>query len=224
MKSVIKICTSALVGFVPFASMTAQELEYKYELGAMAGGAFYLGDANYSALYKNTGIAGGLIARYNLNPRMALKFDLACGKISGNALELANKYPDIPEQEWKFDDTVVDLGCQYELCFWGYGTGRSYKGTKRLAPYIHLGLGFTYGNKALTMNIPMGFGVRYKLKDRVNIGIDWSMHFSMSDELDRISDPYSIKSGFLKNKDSYSFTMFYITYDLCPKYRQCNND
>ncbi len=224
MKSAIKVCTSALVWFVPFAGMTAQELEYKYELGAMAGGAFYLGDANYSALYKNTGIAGGLIARYNLNPRMALKFDLACGKISGNALELANKYPDIPEQEWKFDDTVVDLGCQYELCFWGYGTGRSYKGTKRLAPYIHLGLGFTYGNKALTMNIPMGFGVRYKLKDRVNIGIDWSMHFSMSDELDGISDPYSIKSGFLKNKDSYSFTMFYITYDLCPKYRQCNND
>ena len=31
----------------------AQELEYKYELGAMLGTGFYLGDANYSSLYKN---------------------------------------------------------------------------------------------------------------------------------------------------------------------------
>ncbi len=224
MRRVMRTVPLILLCLIPFTGTTAQELEYKYELGAMAGGVFYLGDANYSAFYRNTGLAGGLVARYNLNPRMALKFDLACGNISGNAQGNDNKYPDIPEQEWKFDNTVVDLGCQYELCFWGYGTGRSYKGTKRLAPYIHLGMGFTYGNKTLTMNIPIGAGVRYKLKDRVNIGVDWSMRFSMSDELDGISDPYSIKGGFLKNKDSYSFTMFYITYDLCPKYRQCNND
>ena len=42
--------------------------------------------------------------------------------------------------------------------------------------------------------------------------------------LDGIEDPYKVKSGFLKNKDSYSWTMVYISYDLCPKYRKCNND
>ena len=54
----------------------AQELEYRYELGGMLGSGFYLGDANYSSLYKNNHLAGGLLFRYNLNPRMALKFDL----------------------------------------------------------------------------------------------------------------------------------------------------
>lgn len=218
LKALIFLCV------IPVAGMSAQELEYKLELGGMLGGGFYLGDANYSSLYKNTNFAGGLLARYNLNQRMALKFDLAYSGISGNALEQSNKFPDVTDQEWEFDNSVVDLSCQYELCFWGYGTGRGYKGSKRLAPYIQLGLGFTYGNKKFTMNIPIGFGVKYKLKDRVNIGIDWTMHFSMSDELDGISDPYSIESGFLKNKDSYSFTMFYISYDLCPKYRKCNNE
>lgn len=223
MKLARKILLSILC-VMAFNGMSAQDLEYKYELGGMLGGGFYLGDANYSALYKNTNLAGALYGRYNINPRMALKVDLAYSGISGNALDLANKYPDIKDQEWKFNKSVIDLGCQYEICFWGYGTGRGYKGSKRLAPYIQVGLGFTYGNNSLTMNIPFGFGVKYKLKDRVNVGVDWTMHFSMSDDLDGIGDPYSIKSGFLKNKDSYGLTMFYISYDLCPKYRKCNND
>lgn len=216
----------ALAGGLALAAngAAAQELEYKMELGAMAGGSFYLGDANYSTLYKNTGLAGGLMGRYNLNPRMSLKFDIAAAKLSGDASDIGNKYPEIEGQEWSFDKTAIDVGCQYEISFWGYGTGRSYKGTRRFTPYIQLGLGFTSCGSAFTMNIPVGVGVKYKLKDRVNVGLDWTMRFSLSDKLDGISDPYGIKGGFLKNKDSYSMTMIYISYDLFPKYRKCNND
>ncbi|MCR4769852.1 MAG: DUF6089 family protein [Bacteroidaceae bacterium] len=203
----------------------AQELEYKYELGAMLGTGFYLGDANYSSLYKNSNMAVSLLGRYNLNPRMALKADLAYTTISGNAANLANKYPDIEGQKWDFSNGLIDASCMYEINFWGYGTGRSYKGTHRLVPYIAAGLGFTYaGEDVFTANIPIGFGVKFKVRDRLNLGLDWAMHFSLSDKLDGISEPYSIKSGFLKNKDSYCTTMLYLSYDLCPKYRKCNND
>lgn len=219
----LKSCVLMATLFFGNTNLFAQELEYKMELGGMLGGSFYMGDANYSTLYKNTGLGGGLMGRYNINPRQSLKFNLLYGKISGDATKLENKFPDVPGQEWKFDDSVIDLGCQYELGFWGYGTGKGYKGTKRLVPYIQFGLGFTYGGNELTMNIPVGFGVRYKLRERLNIGLDWTMRFSMSDKLDGISDPYSIPGGFLKNKDSYSFTMLYISYDLFPKYRKCNN-
>ena len=214
----IILCLAAIT------TATAQELEYKMELGGMLGANFYLGDANYSALYKNTQPAAAFVGRYNINPRMAVKFDLALTKISGNALDGPTKYPQAAGQEWKFSNTLADLSCQYELNAWAYGTGAGYKGTKRLAPYIQAGLGFTYAGKTLTMNIPVGFGVRYKLKERLNCGVDWTIRFSMSDKLDGISDPYNISGGFLKNKDSYSMTMIYITYDLFPKYRKCNND
>ena len=63
----------------------AQDLEYAMELGVMAGPSFYMGDANLNALYTNTTMAAGLMGRYNINPRMALKFDIAYGKV---ALEL----------------------------------------------------------------------------------------------------------------------------------------
>lgn len=87
-----------------------------------------------------------------------------------------------------------------------------------------MGLGTTYGNKVFTVNFPVGFGVKYKLKDRLNIGLDWTMHVTLSDKLDGIADPFKISSGFLKNTDCYSLTMFYVSYDFFPKLRKCNND
>lgn len=215
---------SLIAALLIAAGAHAQDLEYAMELGMMAGPNFYMGDANMNGFYKNTTMGAGLMGRYNINPRMALKFDIAYAKIKGDAAKEKNVYPELPEQEWAFDNPLVDVGAQYELNFWGYGTGSGYKGHKRLVPYIQMGLGFTYCDNALTMNIPIGAGIKYKLKPRWNIGLDWSMRFTMSDKLDGIEDPYRIKSGFLKNKDSYSMTMFYISYDLCPKYRKCNNE
>jgi hypothetical protein len=52
----------------------------------------------------------------------------------------------------------------------------------------------------------------------------------MSDKLDVtkasvpvLDDPYGIKSDGLKNKDSYAFLSISLTYDLSPKYRECND-
>jgi hypothetical protein len=202
----------------------AQELEYAMELGAMGGIGFYMGDANTGGFYKNVTMAGGAMGRYNINPRMALKFDIAYGSVKGNAANGKNKFPAQEGQKWDFNNPLVDVGCQYEMSFWGYGTGTGYKGHKRLTPYIQMGLGFTACKKEFTMNIPIGFGIKYKVRPRLNIGLDWTMRFTLSDKLDGIEDPYRIKSDGLKNKDSYSWTMFYISYDLCPKYRKCAND
>lgn len=204
------------------SSLYAQEPEYKMEFGIMGGGSFYLGDANYHSFYKNTKPAAGVFARYNLNPRMALKFDLGYGGISGDATKGKNKFPDINPDDLKFNSSVYDLGCQYEISFWGFGTGTGYKGHKRLVPYIQAGLGFTLCN-AFTMNIPVGFGIKYKVAPRWNVGLDWTMRFSLSDKLDGIKDPYGINSGFLKNKDSYSWTMITVSYDMFQKLRKCNN-
>lgn len=213
-----------IVFWIAVICAQAQELEYKMEFGAMTGTGFYMGDANLNGFYKNNTATSALMARYNLNPRMALKFDLGFGKIKGNAAKEANKFPADANIKSEFNNSLYELGCQYEANFFGYGVGGGFKGHKRFSPYIQFGLGFAVCNKELAMSIPFGFGVKYKVKPRVNVGIDWSMRFAMSDKLDGIEDPYKIQSGFLKNKDSYCWTVVYVSYDLFPKYRKCNND
>ena len=213
-----------ILTMLPTSAVQAQELEYALELGVKAGPMVYFGDANYGSPLKNINASAGIFARYNLNQRMSLKFDVAYGKISGDASNGKNKFPANPTQEWKFSKPLVDVACLYELGFWAYGTGGSYKGSHRLAPYIQMGLGVTACNKQVALNIPLGIGVKYKCAPRWNCGADFSVRFTTGDKLDGIEDPYRISSGAFKNKDSYAMFMFYVAYDLCPKYRKCNNE
>jgi hypothetical protein len=51
------------------------------------------------------------------------------------------------------------------------------------------------------------------------------MHFTTSDRLDGVKDPYGIESsGLFKNTDCYSTLQVTLTYDLWAKCKTCNND
>lgn len=213
-------------------SLTAQETEYKMELGGMLGGSFYMGDANFKAPFKNMRLAGAIVARQIFNPHMAIKYDFAIAGIAGDTRQFSNKFPGA--QQVKFKRTLFDIGAQFEYNFLGYGTGQGYKNTKRITPYILGGVGLTFAPAPAeftgALNFPLGIGVKYKLMPRLNVGIEFTMRFSMTDKLDvsskdglQLSDPYNIKSSGMKNKDTYSFTTIFVTYDLFPKLRKCNN-
>ena len=84
---------AALLLLLPVCAVSAQELEYNMELGGMMGGCFYMGDANYTTPFKDMAMAGGVLARYNINPRMAVKGNLAMGRVKGSTKGMANKFP-----------------------------------------------------------------------------------------------------------------------------------
>lgn len=218
----------------------AQDEIYRMELGAGAGGSFYLGDAN-SKPFAHLGAMGGVLARYVFNPRMVLKGNLAIGHISGTTGKdffPTDAWSETPEGGLpgaaSFKRNVIDVGVQFEFNFWGYGIGRGFEGYSRVTPYMLLGAGFTLAPKPLetnaAFNIPVGIGIKYKLKPRLNIGLEWSVRFTTSDKLDVssaggvvLNDPYGVKSAMFKNKDCYSFTMLFLTYDMFPKCMNCNN-
>lgn len=212
--------------------VSGQELEYNMELGGMAGGCFYMGDANNSSLLGNEAFAGGIMARYNINPRAAVKANFAIGRIKGTTVGQDNKFPN--GEHSTFSRNVYELGVQYECHFFAYGTGMGYKDSRRIAPYLLGGVGLTYAPKpadhVFALNIPIGLGVKYKAAERINMGAEWAMRFTSTDKLDvtnssglSLNDPYGIKSRGLKNKDCYSMLMLYVSYDMFPKYRKCNN-
>ena len=224
----------AVVGAIMLCFATgarADGLEYRYEVGAMVGASSYYGDANYVSPIDNFNMMGGLLWRYNINPRMAVKADLAVGRISGTTVGKDNVFPG---GEVKFGRMLYELGAQYECHFLAYGDGTGYKRSHRIVPYILAGVGMTYApapaKHVFTANIPMGVGLKCKVAPRLNVGCELTWRFTFSDNLDvtnttgaDLNDPYGIDSGFMKNKDNYSFLSVFVTYDLSPKYRKCNN-
>ena len=226
-----KIILSTLLLFGVTGVLRANDLEYRMEVGGMTGVSSYYGDANYSGIFNNMNFMGGLVARYNINPRMAVKTAFTVSKISGNTADGENVFPG---GNVEFSRSLYDLTVQFECNFFAYGSGTTYKGTRRLTPYIFGGLGAAFApeplESVLAVNIPLGLGVKYKLAPRWNVGCELSAHFTLSDNLDVVnknqtllSDPYNIKSSGMKNKDSFSFLSFFVTYDIFPKNRKCNN-
>lgn len=230
-RHIIQQVAAAILLLAPACMTPAQELEYKMEIGGMAGGCCYMGDANRTLLH-SMGITGGILGRYNINPRMAIKGDFAIGRIKGTTKGIDNKFPN--NEHSIFNRSLYELDAQFEYSFFAYGTGAGYKDSHKLTPYISGGLGMTYAPKpadhVVALNIPLGIGVKYKIVERINMGAEWNVRFTTSDRLDvtdnngfQLNDPYGIVSEGMKNKDCYSQVMVYVTYDLFPKYRKCNN-
>ena len=235
-----RVCVRCALFFMVFLFLcsplhvSAQEdPEYRMEGGAGVGMVNYLGDYNAN-LSKNYKPMGALVAKYRFNPRMALALNIAYGTLAGSSDDTKTWYPEdvqtplIRKEAEKFSHSLIDVGLSYEYNFWAYGTGQEYRGARRVAPFLSMGLGATYASApggAFTANMPLGFGVKYKLGERWNITAQWAMHFSMSDNLDGVKDPYTISSnGLFKNTDCYSRIQVSITYDFWAKCKTCNND
>lgn len=205
-----------------------EDPEYRAEIGAGIGMEAYQGDFN-SSLTSNMQPVFSLMGKYRFNPRMALNLRISYAKLEGSSDKLTTWYPDMQEAVYRFSTPTTDASLTYEYNFWPYGTGREYRGAQRLTPYIAIGLGFTFAQgdvkHVTTANLPLGLGVKYKVADRVNLCLEWMAHFTMTDMIDGVEDPYGIKSsGIFKNTDGYTALSLSVSYDIWAKCKTCHND
>lgn len=229
MKKTLNIVLTALLLSIASVPANAQtDYEYRMEIGGGVGLMAYEGDFNGSILH-NMQPSASLMLRRVINPYMDLRLAASYGKLKGSSKDVKTYLPQYQDTQYDFSTTLVDLSATYEYNFWPYGTGNDYRGAQRLTPFIFAGIGTTYAStptgNIFTANLPLGLGVKYKVAPRLNLGIEWAMHFSLNDKLDGIADPYGIQStGMFKNTDCFSALQLTLTYSFMPKCRTCHND
>ena len=222
----VLVFTLLLVGAL---GMRAQEdPEYKMEIGGSVGLVNYLGDYNGN-LTKDLQPMGSVVAKFRMNPRMSWALSIGYGTLKGDIADAETWFPEVESLPQSFSNGLIDGSVLFEYNFWPFGTGREYRGAKHVAPFIAFGLGVCHANTpdegVLAMTLPLGLGVKYKVADRLNLTAEWLMHFTGSDRLDGVVDPYGIKStGMFKNTDCYGALQVSLTYDLWAKCKTCNND
>jgi len=209
---------------VMVATLNGWSQDYRYEIGPALGLSGYLGDVNRSNMYKMPRVAGGGIFRYNMNSRWAFKGNLFYVNLAGDSKNVESQFPH--GEQYKFTAHVIDLGGQAEFNFFHFGDGPKYKNYKRISPYMVAGLGaevsFTGGKAHLGFVIPLGVGVKYRLKERLNLGFEFTMRKSFSDRLDGITDLVGYNHGMAKNTDWYSVAAFTITYEFSKRCVKCH--
>jgi predicted porin len=219
-KAIILFVALAVAGIAQ-----AQEAPYKFDVGAGLGMSGYAGDAS-SSVFKHPGFVGEVGARYIPNARMAFRAVFSTLSLSGNTADMSNVLPE--GKQYSFSSQVYDLGARYEFNFFSYGIGETYKRMRRWTPYLTLGVGMTLaacdGNNAFGVNLPMGAGIKYKLKERLNLGLEFTMTKVFNDHVDGrdLCDLTTIKSSFVKNNDWYSRFTIGITYEFGKRCETCH--
>ncbi len=201
----IKKCILSL--FFCFLLAVSAQAQAIWEAGIKAGTNFYLGDRN-SVLFDDVNPVFGAFVKVNANSRWATKVQFETGSIKTD-----------------FQQQYVDFSLQQEFSFFEYGLLNSAKWTRFFSPYILCGVGlafFNEGNRAVfAPNIPFGFGVKYKVVDKVNIGLEWSMLKLFSDSFDQLSNPYNNNESIWLNKDWISMATFFVSVDVGNKSSYC---
>ena len=219
MKRTVYISLLMLLVAIP-----AMGQQYKYEIGPLVGMTGYLGEANNGNLFKHPSFTVGGLFRYVHNSRWAFKANLNYANIRGDSMYDESWYPD--GANYKFSSSLIDMGLTAEFNFLNYGLGPQYKKLKPISPYMVAGVGFVFamcdGQNQASFTIPLGVGVKYKYKDRMNLGFEFTMRKEFSDRIDGFSDLFGVKHSFGKNTDWYSFAQFSLTYDFGKRCIKCN--
>jgi len=198
-----------------FALISLSTYAQRSEVGLFAGGSYYLGDLNPNRHFGNIQPAFGVVYRYNLNLRWALKVNALYGGLLGDD---ASQVGFDKERNLSFKSSLMDFSGQIELNFLPYFTGSD---KYRFSPYIFAGLAIYNFNPKAKYNgqwyelqplgtegqgttafpnrqtysltqvaFPFGIGIKYGLTKYLCIGAEWSLRKTFTDYLDDVSTTY----------------------------------
>lgn len=182
------------------------------EIGAFGGVSFYLGDLNPTTVFAQSRFSGGLIYRYNITPRWAIRANILFGQIQASDA-LTNKQD---PRNLSFKSPITEISATVELNFLKL---YNEKGSNRFAPYIYAGIGcFSFNPQAeldgksyalqhlgtegqglegerkfyslTNVCIPFGIGMKYNVTKWMTLGIEWGMRYTFTDYLDDVSGNY----------------------------------
>lgn len=237
LKNKIKnIIVGLVLAMLPIA-MNAQA-RYIGELGLRGGIAYYNGDINSTKIFTNiTGTAGAFL-RFKCNNYLSVKVDGGFANLKSDARdykELKNAMPAIENDgtgiyPFKFDKRIMTFDALLHWNFFKYGIGLHDREEMRHTPYVMLGptmcISKEWSGSEFRGGLAFGVGYKFKAGDRVNIGIEWTMHKLFSDDLDNseydyLNDPYKMGNTRLKNNDYYSLLMGFVSIDVFRKRGSC---
>jgi hypothetical protein len=201
-----------------------QEKNYKtHEIGVFIGCSYYIGDLNPSGHFGPlTQPAGGVIYRYNLNPRFSIKANALVGNIQGD--DSKTNSASQQERNLSFKSYVRELAVEGEFNFMEYKTGSHHI----FSPYLFLGIaGYMFdpmaqvGNqwvelqplgtegqgskggskkyRLTQLSIPFGIGMKFSMAKQVCISLEWGMRKTFTPYLDDVSGTYAAPSVLAQN-------------------------
>lgn len=198
-----------------------------YEIGVCGGVSFYMGDLNPKNVFNGSRPAGGILFRYNINPRLSFKATALFGSLEASDAKTGDLARNL-----SFRSPISEISAQVELNFLKL---YNEKGLNPFSPYIFVGISVfsfnpqakyndtwydlqplgtegqelyqtdinistTYDAKRYSLtgiSIPFGIGLRYNFLKYYSVGLEWGFRKTFTDYIDDVSGNYVSRNLFL---------------------------
>ena len=204
-----------------------------WDAGLMAGTMFYYGELHCTPQwYKEIRPGGGAYARYSFSDKIAARFNLETGQITGKDANFEEPWRKVRNFSFAGNLYSGSLLLEWEP-FGGWRYGKFGKFHRMLSPYVNAGVGVAYVNPKTEFNtpnsvtdstaifadqsnkkfthliIPIGAGVRYDLNPSWTVGLEGSFRIPVTgaDYLDGVS-----KAGNPEKRDWYETANLVVGY------------
>ena len=212
--------------FLPFVVFSQrQNFLSKSEIGIFSGASYYFGDLNTLEHFKNSHIAIGIITKYNINPRLAIRGLFMTGSISANDAQSGSNNTGVyTNRNLSFASNITEIGAGIEFNYFPFQLGNKiYRGsgylfaevayfqmnptTNYLGETIELrtlgteGQGTTLNSNDYysknQLSLPFGIGFKYPFGNIFCFGMEYGVRKTFTDYLDDVSSDRFIDKGLL---------------------------
>lgn len=166
----------------------AQKREIGFSLGAM----YYTGDLARNWGLSNTGFAGMVFLRTNINNHLSLRIAYTGGNLKGSDAKPIDAFA--AARASSFNIFISEFSGSFEYYFIDY---KSKRAVVNWSPYFHGGLAIfgMLGHKDKTatystvqLAIPLGVGIKFQPVKQWTVGIEYGARILFFDYLDNVSE------------------------------------
>ncbi len=167
----------------------------QHELGLSIGGVNYIGDIGRETYFHPNKLSGSIFYTSVINPWFSSRMNFSYIALSANDSE--SESLGRRARGLSFSTTSLDVALGIEYKFFPRNPYVRQKGSRRFSPYLFSGLSMGYFNGVLNskdnkiktfdgaaLNIPMLFGIKYKVGESFLIGLETGVFYHLTDNLD----------------------------------------
>lgn len=191
----------------------SENFRSRSSFGFMIGGSYYIGDLNQFHHFRRTNLSGGVIYRYYINSRIALRGGLRYGKVEGYDSDSNN---DIQiQRNLSFQSDIYEVSGGLEFNYLNYKLGNE---DYFFTPYMFIDLGVFRMNPQTEYNgdlidlqpigtegqgsslsdknpyrltqivVPFGVGLKVNLGKRAALSVEYGLRKTFTDYLDDVGE------------------------------------
>lgn len=187
----------------------------RFEMGFMGGGSYYIGDLNQTKHFIYSKPAFGAIVRYNLSTRASLRFTGTYGSVFANDSKADDVFQVNRNLDFTSDIYELAVGFEidllkyrindmrypispyffYEIAYFRMNPMTLYNGNEiELQALGTEGQGTALSSKrpykVNQISIPLGIGLKFNLRKRLAMSIEYGIRKTFTDYLDDVSGNY----------------------------------